>query len=210
DDDGMDVAAGLARAPDARAVVVSPSHQYPLGVMLSLPRRMALLRWAAERRALIVEDDYDSEFRYRGRPLAALQGLDESSPVAYLGTFSKTLFPGLRIGFVVVPPALVDVLGAARAGLAAPAATLEQAALARFIADGHFARHVRRMRTAYRERGEALVDALRALCDKALDPRPCDTGMELAAWLRGRVRGVRGRDEAARLGIEGAPRAGYL
>jgi GntR family transcriptional regulator/MocR family aminotransferase len=210
DDEGLDVAAGIERAPHARAVVLSPSHHYPLGVTLSLPRRMALLRWAAERRALVVEDDYDSEFRYRGRPLMALQGLDEAGRVVYMGTFSKTLFPGLRLGFLVVPPALVDAFAAARAGLPAPASALEQAALATFIADGHFARHLRRMRTVYRERGEALVKELRAVCGGALDPRPCDTGMQLSAVLRGPVRDVRVRDEAALLGIEVAPLSDYF
>jgi GntR family transcriptional regulator/MocR family aminotransferase len=210
DDEGLDVAAGTERAPHARAVVLSPSHHYPLGVTLSLPRRMALLRWAAERRVLVVEDDYDSEFRYRGRPLMALQGLDEAGRVVYMGTFSKTLFPGLRVGFLVVPPALVEAVRATRSGVPSPAAALEQAALARFIADGHFARHLRRMRTAYRERGEALVEALRAACGGALDPRPCDTGMQLAAGLRGQVRDAAVRDEAARLGIEVAPLSDYF
>src|SRR5262249_11984312 len=137
DADGLDVAAGIKRAKHARAVVLSPSHQYPLGVTLSLSRRMALVLWAARTGAIVIEDDYDSEFRYRGRPLAALQGLDEAGRVVYMGTFSKTLFPGIRVGFLVVPPALVGVLGAARAGLSCPASSFEQAALARFIADGH-------------------------------------------------------------------------
>ncbi len=210
DDEGLDVVAGMARARDARAVVLSPSNQYPLGVTLSLPRRMAILRWAAERRALIVEDDYESEFRYRGRPLMALQGLDEAGRVVYMGTFSKSLFPGLRIGFLVVPTALVDVFGAARAGLTAPASAIDQAALARFIAEGHFARHLRRMRGVYRERGEALVESLRSVCGGALDPWPCDTGMHLAAKLHGKVRDVRARDEAAALGVEVAPLSDYF
>jgi GntR family transcriptional regulator/MocR family aminotransferase len=114
------------------------------------------------------------------------------------------------VGFLVVPPALVEAVRATRSGVPSPAAALEQAALARFIADGHFARHLRRMRTAYRERGEALVEALRAACGGALDPRPCDTGMQLAAGLRGQVRDAAVRDEAARLGIEVAPLSDYF
>jgi GntR family transcriptional regulator/MocR family aminotransferase len=210
DDDGLDVAEGIRRAPSARAVVVSPSNQYPLGVTLSLPRRMALLRWASQRSALIVEDDYDSEFRYRGRPLPALQGLDETGSVAYMGTFSKSLFPGLRLGFLVLPPALVDPFAAARASLPSPAAAIDQAALATFIVEGHFARHLRRMRSAYQERGELLVESLGALCGGALSPRSCDTGMQLAAELSPGVLDVRVRDEAARLGVEVAPLSDYF
>ena len=183
DGEGLDVAAGIARAPSARAVLLAPSHQYPLGVTLGLTRRMALLRWAASSGAVVIEDDYDSEFRHRGRPLMALQGLDEAGRVVYVGTFSKTLFPGLRLGFFVVPPALVDPVRATRAALAAPAPLLEQAAVAEFIAEGHFARHLRRMRVAYRERGEALLAALRSECAGVLDPHPCDTGMQLSADL---------------------------
>jgi GntR family transcriptional regulator / MocR family aminotransferase len=183
DAEGLDVAAGIARAPRARAVLLAPSHQYPLGATLSLSRRMALLRWAASTGAVVIEDDYDSEFRHRGRPLMALQGLDEAGRVVYVGTFSKTLFPGLRLGFLVVPPGLVDPIRATRAALAAPAPLLEQAAVAEFIAEGHFARHLRRMRVAYRERGEALLAALRSECAGLLDPHPCDTGMQLSASL---------------------------
>ena len=150
---------------------------------MPLARRFALLRWAAAARALVIEDDYDSEFRHRGRPLAALYGLDEAGCVVYAGTFSKSLFPGLRIGFFVAPQGLVDAFAAARAALPPPAATLDQATLAAFLADGHFATHLRRMRATYRERGEALRAALAADCAGALDPLPCDTGMQLVAQL---------------------------
>jgi GntR family transcriptional regulator / MocR family aminotransferase len=209
DDDGLDVAAGMARALRARLAILAPSHQYPLGSTLSLSRRMALLRWAAAQRALILEDDYDSEFRYRGRPLAALQGLDETGCVVYVGTFSKTMFPGLRLGYLIVPPALVDVVAAARASLPTPASALEQAALATFLDEGHFARHLRRMRGVYRERAETLLEALRARCAGTLEPRPCDTGMQLCALLRPGVSDVRVRDEAAALGVEVAPLSEY-
>jgi GntR family transcriptional regulator/MocR family aminotransferase len=216
DGDGLDVAAGIARAPRARAVVLAPSHQYPLGVTLSLTRRMTLLRWAHRARAIVIEDDYDSEFRYRGRPLTALHGLDDGGCTVYVGTFSKTMFPGLRIGFLVAPPALVDVVAASRS--TPPAAALDQAALAAFLADGHFARHVRRMRVVYRERSEALLDALAAECGGAHDPSPSETGMQLWARLRAGS-DVAVRDAAAARGIEigalsdyfvGRPRASGL
>ncbi|WP_233587993.1 PLP-dependent aminotransferase family protein [Corallococcus sp. CA049B] len=210
DGDGLDVSAGLTRAPRARVALVAPSHQYPLGVTLSLARRMALLQWAERTRSLIIEDDYDSEFRHRGRPLTALQGLDDAGCVVYVGTFSKSMFPGLRLGFLVVPPLLVEVFSASRAAASAPASTLEQAALAAFLAEGHFARHLRRMRVAYRERGEALLEALRADCPDVLTPRPCDTGMQVCASLATPLSDLRVRDEAARKGVEVAALSDYF
>ncbi|AFE09460.1 GntR family transcriptional regulator [Corallococcus coralloides DSM 2259] len=209
DGDGLDVGAGLARAPRARVALVAPSHQYPLGVTLSLARRMALLQWAERTRALIIEDDYDSEFRHRGRPLTALQGLDDAGCVVYVGTFSKSMFPGLRLGFLVVPPSLVDVFSAARASAPAPASTMEQAALAVFLAEGHFARHLRRMRAAYRERGEALLEALHSDCSGVLTPSPCDTGMQVCASLAAPLSDLHVRDGAARLGVEVAALSDY-
>nr|AYM52869.1 hypothetical protein [Myxococcaceae bacterium MCy9487] len=210
DAEGLDVDIGIARAPKARVALVAPSHQYPLGTTLSLARRMALLQWAERTRSLIIEDDYDSEFRHRGRPLTALQGLDEAGCVVYVGTFSKSMFPGLRLGFLVAPPPLVDAFAAARAASPAPASALEQAALAVFLAEGHFARHLRRMRVAYRERGEALFEALRADCSDALNPRPSDTGMQLSASLASPLSDLRVRDEAALLGVEVAALSDYF
>ena len=207
DDDGLDVDAGIARFPTARAVVLSPSHHYPLGVTLSLARRMALLRWARRARAVVIEDDYDSEFRHRGRPLTALQGLDDVGLTFYVGTFSKTMFPGLRIGFLIAPPAFVEVIAASRSS--PPAAAIDQATLATFIADGHFARHVRRMRVAYRERSEVLLEALAAECGGVLDPHPSATGMQLWAEVRSYAdRAV--QDAAARHGVELAALSEYF
>jgi len=162
DDEGLDVAAGRTLAPDAGLALVSPSHQSPLGMALSLPRRLQLLDWAAAAGAWIVEDDYDSEFRYVGRPLPPLKSLDRAGRVLYVGTFSKTLFPGLRLGYLVAPPALVPGL-VERAALLAPLPGGEaQATLAAFLAEGHFGRHVRRMRQLYARRRAALAAELAA------------------------------------------------
>jgi GntR family transcriptional regulator/MocR family aminotransferase len=182
--------------------VVAPSHQYPLGVTSSLTRRLALLRWAERTRAVIIEDDYDSEFQHRGRPLMSLQGLDAAGCVVYVGTFSKSMFPGIRLGYFVVPPGLVDLFTSARAALPAPAPAFEQATLAVFLAEGHFASHLRRMRTAYRERSAALIAALEADCGDELTPVPCDTGMQLVATLNGRISDRAIVEHAARFGVE--------
>lgn len=160
DEHGLDVAAGRRRWPGAVAAYVTPSHQFPTGCTLSLPRRLELLEWAAEGERWIVEDDYDSEFRLAGRPLPALQGLDEAGRVLYVGTFSKSLAPSLRLGWLVVPEALRTralELHLARVGAGNP--WLQQA-LARFMDEGHFARHIRRTRRLYRARRAALADAV--------------------------------------------------
>lgn len=209
DGDGLDVVAGAARGPDARLAYVTPSHQYPLGVTLSLPRRLALLEWARRANAWVVEDDYDSEFRYAGRPLAALQGLDRDGRVIYLGTFSKTLFPALRLGYLVVPPDLADAFVAARHATDRQAATLTQAVVADFLDEGHFVRHVRRMRTLYAERQETLLRAAGRELGGLLELGPCATGLHLMGWL------AAGRDDrraslaAARAGVEAPPLSGY-
>ena len=145
---------------DCRLVYVTPSHQFPTGVSMSLRRRLDLLEWARVRGAVIVEDDYDSEYRYSGPPLPALQGLTGAVPVVYIGTFSNVMFPGLRIGFVVVPRDLIVPFTRAKSIADRYTPTLEQAALAEFIHDGHLERHIRRMRRLYQRRREALIDAL--------------------------------------------------
>ncbi len=183
DGEGLRVADGVARCPGARLAFVTPSHQFPTGATMSLARRLALLEWAGRAGAWILEDDYDSEFRYAGRPLAALQGLDGEGRVVYLGTFSKTLFPALRLGYLVVPPDLVETFVAARLFAGMHTAALEQAALADFIVEGHFARHIRRMRALYAERGAALVAALGRDLPGLLDVRTPEAGMQLLARL---------------------------
>lgn len=179
DAEGLDLDHAAARYPEARLVFATPSHQLPLGVTMSLRRRLALLQWAAARRAWIVEDDYDSEYRYTGPPLAALQGLDRSGCVIYVGTLSKVMFPGLRLGYVVAPPALAEALGHARAAVDRQGPWLAQAALADFISQGHFARHIRRTREAYGERRQAMLEAVQARLGGLLRPGPSDAGLDL-------------------------------
>jgi GntR family transcriptional regulator/MocR family aminotransferase len=160
DQDGLRVTSGQAAAPRAKLAVVTPTHHYPTGVAMSLPRRMELLAWAAETGAWLLEDDYDSEFRYVGRPLPALKSLDRGQRVLHAGSFSKTLFPALRLGYLVVPPELVTAFARAARLLTAGPPPLQQVVAASFITDGHFTRHIRRMRLLYSQRREALAAAL--------------------------------------------------
>lgn len=183
DEEGLNVATGIAKGDDARLACVTPSHQYPLGATMSLSRRLSLLEWAERRDAWVIEDDYDSEYRYEGRPLEALQGLDTGGRVIYAGTFSKVLFPSLRLGYLVVPPDLVAAFTAARELADRHSPLIEQAVLARFISDGHFAGHVRRMRKLYAERQAALVEAADRELPGLLDVRPAEAGLHLVGRL---------------------------
>ncbi|MEO1370061.1 MAG: PLP-dependent aminotransferase family protein [Acidobacteriota bacterium] len=169
--------------PSARLAYVTPSHQYPLGVTLSLARRLELLRWARSAGAWIVEDDYDSEYRFEGRPLASLAGLDGGGTAIYLGTLSKVLFPALRLGYMVVPDAHVDAFIGARYASDRHTSTLEQAVVADFLDGGHFDRHIRRMRQLYAERQSALADAVARHCAGAVDLRRSPTGLHDVGWL---------------------------
>jgi len=183
DTEGIEVEAGRRLCREARLAVVTPSHQFPTGVTMSLRRRLTLLQWAGEADAWIVEDDYDSEYRFSGRPLEALQGLDGTGRVIYIGTFSKVLFPSLRLGYLVVPSALLSGFLATRRLIDVHPPLLEQMALADFIAEGHFVRHLRKTRVRYRERRDALVDALTRELGDVLDVAAPEAGMHLVAWL---------------------------
>jgi GntR family transcriptional regulator/MocR family aminotransferase len=184
DQEGLVVAAGRQLGPAARLAIVTPSHQFPTAVTMSLRRRLELLDWSREAQAWIVEDDYDSEYRYGGRPLEALHGLDSAGRVIYVGTFSKVLLPSSRLGYLVAPPALLQALRTARRFIDIHPPVLEQMALADFMAEGHYARYVRKMRLLYRERRDALVDALRQELGDLLDVAVPEAGMHLVAWLR--------------------------
>ena len=160
DNEGMDVAAGIKRCRDAEAALVTPSHQYPLGATMSASRRLQLLDWAHNSGSWIIEDDYDSEYRYENMPIASLQGLDPGAHVVYIGTFSKVLFPSLRLGYIVVPPELIQRFIAARLAMDLGPPGFMQLVVADFIEEGHFSRHIRRMRLLYRERRSALLESL--------------------------------------------------
>jgi GntR family transcriptional regulator / MocR family aminotransferase len=193
----------------AKLVYVTPSHQYPLGVTMSLPRRLALLEWARTNNAWIIEDDYNSEFRYAGRPLASLQGLDQGGRVIYVGTFSKTIFPSMRIGCAVVPPELVGIFTTARAINDTHSSLIDQAILTEFIGDGHFERHVRRMRTLYAERQQTLI----AECEKnltgLLSVKKADAGMHVVGWLPEGVSDKAIGGKAAEQNLKLAPISAY-
>ncbi len=186
DAEGLNVGAGMRKAPEARMALVTPTHQSPLGVTLSLPRRLELLAWARQAYAWIVEDDYDSEFRYRGRPLPALRSLDETGHVLYVGTFSKSLFPALRLGYVVVPPPQINRFLETAWLLHAPNSQLEQMTVTDFMAQGHFARHIKRMRGLYAERRSALAAATEDVFGDRMRIEAPAGGLHILAWLRRR------------------------
>ncbi len=205
DGEGLEVAKGIESEPGARLACVTPSHQYPLGVTMSLGRRLELLGWAGRSGAWVIEDDYDSEYRYTGRPLEALQGLDTGERVLYVGTFSKVLFPALRLGYLVVPPDLVDAFAAARELTDRHPPTVDQAILADFIAEGHFLRHVRRMRALYAQRQAALVEEAARGLQGLLDVGPAAAGMHLVGWLPEGVDDREASRRAVNRGVEAPP-----
>ena len=205
DGEGLDVTQGIRRARDARLAYITPSHQFPLGSTLSATRRMALLAWAERSGAWIVEDDYDSEYRFGGRPLSALQGSDAAGRVIYVGSFSKVMFPALRLGYVVVPRDLLPAFAVIREATDTFTATLPQAAMTDFIREGHFARHLRRMRQVYRERYVALVEAIQEQMPDQLQLIGTDTGMHLTAFLPEGADDVEFTRRAAAAGISVRP-----
>jgi GntR family transcriptional regulator/MocR family aminotransferase len=199
DSEGMDVAAGIKLYRKARAAYVAPSHQYPLGATMSASRRLQLLDWAQRSGSWVIEDDYDSEYRYGSMPIASLQGLDSNSRVVYIGTFSKVLFPSLRIGYVVIPPDLVDRFIIVRQALDLTPPHLYQAVLTDFIREGHFARHIRKLRMVYGERRAALVNSIRKEFGSSLEVHGSEAGMHLPITL---PKGFRDQEIAARAAHE--------
>ncbi len=204
-EDGLDVRAGRTRCPQARLAYVTPSHQLPLGVAMSLAQRLALLEWASQANAWILEDDYDSEYRFSGRPLEALQGLDSTNHVIYIGTFSKVLFPALRLGYLVVPPDLTEMFVAVRQFVDRHVPILEQMALADFITEGHFMRHIRRMHTLYAERRAALIATVASELGELLEVYPPEAGMHLVGWLPSHLDDAKVTQQAAMYGVEVIP-----
>lgn len=209
DNEGFDHKLARNMSGNAKLAYVTPSRQFPLGMTMSLRRRLNLLEWASENDAWIVEDDYDSEFRYSGRPLASLQGLDRHERVIYVGTFSKTVFPGLRLGCAVVPPDLVNLFAAARALIDQHGPLIDQVVLAEFMSEGHFERHVRRMRTLYRERQAFLMHEIDKHLKGFLEVSKTDSGMHVVGWLPDELDDRLISQNAAEHGLRVAPVSDY-
>jgi GntR family transcriptional regulator / MocR family aminotransferase len=199
DSEGLDVAFGVRKCRKARAAFVAPSHQFPLGSTMSASRRLQLLDWAQSCGSWVIEDDYDSEYRYGNMPIASLQGLDHHARVIYIGTFSKILFPSLRLGYLVIPQDLVDRFAAVRYVMDITPPHFFQAVLTDFMNEGHFARHIRRMRQLYAQRRTALVEELQFQFGSGLEVLGSDAGMHLAVTL---PKGFRDQELAARAARE--------
>ncbi|GAA0741617.1 PLP-dependent aminotransferase family protein [Ideonella azotifigens] len=209
DAQGLQVPTQAWREAPPRLIQATPAHQYPTGAVLSVARRLDLLQRAAEAGAWIVEDDYDSEFRHQGEPIAAMQGLRPDAPVLYIGTFSKTMFPALRLGFLVLPAALQDAAASPMAELLRGGHRLEQLAMARFIETGQFARHLGRMRRLYRERQQALREALATQLGVAHEVLGGQGGLHLTVRLAAALRDQAIVDEARRQGLGVAALSSY-
>lgn len=205
DDDGIITEKLSLRHPAGRAVYVTPSHQYPLGMTMSAARRMSLLKWAMHSGSWIIEDDYDSEYRFGSRPIASLQGLDTDARVIYVGTFSKVLFPALRLGYVVVPKDLIPGFSAVRDAADIFSSTFYQAVLTDFIREGHFARHIRRMRMLYMDRRRRLVNAIRTHMGTSVEVIGDDAGMHLVVLLPAGTDDVEVSKHAGQNGISVMP-----
>jgi GntR family transcriptional regulator/MocR family aminotransferase len=207
DDEGMQLREATLR--HARLVYVTPGHQFPLGITMSLPRRLQLLESARKSGALILEDDYDSEFRYAGRPVPALQGLDRHGLVLFTGSFSKVLFPSLRLGYLVLPHDLVDRFSETLSITRRHAPLLEQAILSDFITAGHFGRHLRRMRQIYAERLSVLLQSARQNLAGLLEISGVEAGLQTVGWLRRDMDGESAAAAAAKLNVEVIPLSAY-
>ena len=205
DEDGLDFKTAKRLSKNPKLIYVTPSHQYPLGATMSVTRRLSLIETARETGAWIIEDDYDSEYRYSGHPLSSLQGLDQNGRVLYVGTFSKTIFPSLKLGCLVVPPDLVDVFTAARMLNGAHSPLIDQAILAEFISEGHFARHVRRMRTLYEARQKVLIEEVGRNLKGLLEMKSDDAGMHLVGWLPDNLDDRQVAWKAAEVGVRLSP-----
>lgn len=201
DSEGMNVRYGIDHFPDAKLAYVVPSDQYPLSGTLSLSRRFELLEWAKSNQAWIFEDDYNSEFRYADRSLQALQGLDDNQRVIYAGTFSKMMYPEFRLGFLVVPPGLQQQIMVTKYFTDLGTSYLEQAMMASFIEDGHYASHVRRIRKTCYERRTALVNAIQEYLADKMIVQPSDSGVHIVCWLQNGLIGNDVEEKARALGM---------
>lgn len=203
--DGEGILVDPKRLRDCRLVYLTPAHQFPMGVSLSAARRVALLDWAARSGAVLFEDDYDSEFRYVGRPVPALQGIDPGASVIFSGSFSKVLFPSLRLGYLVLPEDLVERYAAVKSLTHRHPGYLEQVVLADFIRGGHLGRHLRRMREVYAERRSVLLEEIEARLRDRLTLDGLEAGLQTAGWLAPGVDAARLAERAARREVEVVP-----
>jgi GntR family transcriptional regulator/MocR family aminotransferase len=214
DSEGLNLDAGRRRwqkpgQSGPRLVYVTPAHQFPLGVTMSLRRRLSLLEWARRSRTIIFEDDYDSEYRYSGRPIPALQGLDRAAVVIFAGSFTDVLFPALRLAYLVVPADMVDIFAAAESVSTHHPPLIDQAILCDFISEGHFARHVRRMRELYAERLSVLVESARERLGGLLEIPAVEAGLRTVGWLQGGILAERAAEAAAKYDVEVVPLSRY-
>lgn len=209
DSEGLNLEHAIQRWGRGRLVYITPAHQFPLGVTMSLRRRLELLEWARRAGTLIFEDDYDSEYRYSGRPVPALQGLDRSGVVIFAGSFTAVLFPSLRLGYLVVPSDMVDTFAAAESVSTHHPPLLEQAILCDFIAEGHFARHIRRMRELYAERLAVLLEGARERLSDSLEISNVEAGLQTVGWLKISIKSERVAEAAAAAGVEVVPLKRY-
>jgi GntR family transcriptional regulator / MocR family aminotransferase len=209
DAEGLAVERGVRRWPRPKLLYVTPAHQFPLGVTMSLRRRLALLEWAREAGVVIFEDDYDSEYRYSGRPIPALQGLDRSGVVIFGGSFSAVMFPALRLGYLVVPEEMTEVFSAAQSVSTHHPPLLGQSVLCDFIREGHFARHIRRMREIYAERLEVLLNAAGEKLNGLIEIPPIEAGLQTVGWLKQGIRAEAAARAASERNVELVPISGY-
>jgi GntR family transcriptional regulator/MocR family aminotransferase len=202
DEQGLSVSAGRKLCPKAVGVFLTPGHQFPLGMTMSLERRMTVLQWASSAGAFVIEDDYDSEFRFTGQPVGALQGLDRNANVIFVGTFNKVLFTSLRLGYIVLPPPLVDIFHARRRQTDFHTLSLDQAVLCDFIVEGHFSRHLRRMRDLYASRLAALIEGGHTYLQGLLKISDIQAGLYTAAFLENGMSSREAEAAATASGIE--------
>jgi GntR family transcriptional regulator/MocR family aminotransferase len=194
---------------DCRMIYVTPAHQFPLGITMSLKRRLDLIQWARESKAIIFEDDYDSEYRYCGKPVPALQGLDCSGQVVFAGSFSKVMFPALRLGYLVVPPDLVEPLATVKSVATSHSSLLQQAVLCDFMREGHYGRHIRRMREIYSGRQQVLLTEGRKRLKGLLEISEIEAGLQTVGWLSEGISGTDAAEASARHGVEVVPLSRY-
>jgi GntR family transcriptional regulator/MocR family aminotransferase len=209
DDEGLHVRKGQELAPNARVIYVTPANQFPLGTVMSAKRRQELIGWAIRAGAWIIEDEYDAEYRYFGKPVASLHSVDTSGSVLYVGTFTKMLFNALRLGFVVLPDRLVETFERARSFMDRHPATLDQAVLAEFISEGHFGHHVRKMRQEYAERLQILTESTARRLAGSLQVENAAAGMRTIAWIKSREADRTVAERAARVGLEVVPLSAF-